>query len=143
MPPPLPRSSTFSPGNSSANAVGLPQPSEARAAAMGISPNSIWVYRSEVMGLPALVVQQLDSQHACVTGAGCGSVTSDGPQQLGPQQDAALSEGAPSTCKAVRAYLALTSCRNCSSLWGTACLCLFLFIENDEKSTVLLSIAFA
>jgi hypothetical protein len=34
--PPLPRSSTFSPGNSSANAVGLPHPSEARAAATGI-----------------------------------------------------------------------------------------------------------
>ena len=35
MPPPLPRSSTVSPGLSSASAVGLPQPSEACTASCG------------------------------------------------------------------------------------------------------------
>src|SRR5215469_15660896 len=117
MPPPLPRSSTFSPGLSSARAVGLPQPSEARAAATGISPNSIWVYKSEVIGLPVLVVQQLDAQQEdeASTETGCGSATSDGPEPLGSQQDAALSCGVPRTCKAARAYRALTSWRNCSS----------------------------
>src|SRR6266566_1450842 len=99
------------------------------------------------MGLPepALVEQQLDSQQedVCETGVGCGAVTSDGPQQLGPQQDAVLSCGVPSTCKAVRAYLALTSCRNCSSLWGTVLISLFLSIHHHEKSTMLLSISFA
>src|SRR5690349_11693220 len=148
MPPPLPRSSTFSPGNSSARAVGLPQPSDARAAAMGISPNSIWLYKSDVMGSPcrASEVQQLASQQeddACETEAGCVSATSDGSQQSDPQQDTALSEGAPSTCKAVRAYLALTSCRNCSSLWGTFFIHLFLYISDYEKSTAPLSLTFA
>ena len=70
-----------------------------------------------------LVVQQLGSQQEDddegSAATGCISVPEDSPQQLGPQQEAAVSEGAPSTCKAVRAYLALTSCRNCSSLLGT------------------------
>ena len=35
MPPPEPRSSTVSPGSSSASAVGLPQPSEASSACSG------------------------------------------------------------------------------------------------------------
>src|SRR6266508_5652509 len=40
MPPPEPRSRTISPGLSSASAVGLPQPSEARTAAVGSAPTS-------------------------------------------------------------------------------------------------------
>lgn len=50
MPPPLPRSSTTSPGFSSASAVGLPQPSEARTAASGTVADSLSLYRSEVIG---------------------------------------------------------------------------------------------
>jgi len=64
-------------------------------------------------------------------------------QQLGSQQDAAPSVGVPSTCKAVRAYLALTSCRNCSSLWGTVLISLVLSIHHYEKSATPLSISFA
>src|SRR5438270_1366045 len=50
MPPPLPRSSTVSPAFNSARAVGLPQPSDARTAALGNSPTCTWSYRSEVIG---------------------------------------------------------------------------------------------
>jgi hypothetical protein len=90
--------------------------------------------------------QQLGSQQdddACDTGVGFGSVASAGPQQLGSQQDAPCCEGAPSTCNAVRAYLALTSCRNCSSLWGTLFIRVFLSISHHEQSTLPFSIAFA
>lgn len=98
------------------------------------------------MGLPepALVEQQLDSQQEDeeATGTGCGAATSDGPQQLGPQQEAVLSEAVPSTCKAVRAYLALTSSRKSSSFWGTVLISFFLSIHSHEKSAAPLSISF-
>src|SRR6185436_14629246 len=48
--PPEPRSSTVSPSWSSANAVGLPQPSDARSAAEGRPWVSPTAYRSRVMG---------------------------------------------------------------------------------------------
>ena len=50
MPPPLPRSSTTSPGFSSASAVGLPQPSEASTAASGSSLFCNSSYNSDVIG---------------------------------------------------------------------------------------------
>ncbi len=58
MPPPEPRSSTTSPGFSSASAVGLPQPSEASTAFSGRLPVSSASYRSRVMG------SGVSSQHA-------------------------------------------------------------------------------
>src|SRR5579884_996043 len=58
MPPPLPRSSTRSPAFNSASAVGLPQPSEARAAAIGNVPSSSLLYKSLVIGSPDAAVQQ-------------------------------------------------------------------------------------
>ena len=95
------------------------------------------------MGLPASVVQQLEVQQEADAGsAAIGCVFSVGPQQLDPQQEAALSVGAPNTCKAVRAYLALTSCRNCSSFEGTFCIDLFLSIVQHEKRSVSFSLAF-
>src|SRR6266516_2993731 len=57
MPPPLPRSSTTSPGESEARAVGLPQPSEAFTASSGSSSTSSPEYRFEVIGEP------LEPQH--------------------------------------------------------------------------------
>src|SRR5581483_8927641 len=50
MPPPEPRSSTTSPSWSSASAVGLPQPSDARTASAGSAAVSPWGYRLEVIG---------------------------------------------------------------------------------------------
>src|SRR6478672_10052523 len=50
MPPPEPRSSTTSPSPRSANAVGLPQPSEARMASFGRQAVSASVYRLDVIG---------------------------------------------------------------------------------------------
>src|SRR5688500_3372273 len=50
IPPPEPRSSTTSPGCSSASAVGLPQPSDASTAASGSDAASVASYRSEVIG---------------------------------------------------------------------------------------------
>ena len=50
MPPPDQRSRTVSPGLRSANAVGLPQPSEASAAVTGSSLFWSASYRSAVMG---------------------------------------------------------------------------------------------
>src|ERR1035438_3937388 len=50
MPPPEPRSSTVSPALSCANAVGLPQPSDARSAFSGTSPAWSASYRFDVMG---------------------------------------------------------------------------------------------
>src|SRR5439155_21470606 len=44
IPPPDPRSSTFSPSCSSATAVGLPHPSEASTAASGSSPRCSTLY---------------------------------------------------------------------------------------------------
>src|SRR3974390_3203943 len=57
MPPPDPRSSTVSPGLSSARAVGFPQPSEASTAADGRSATSSTAYRSLVMTLLVSVPQ--------------------------------------------------------------------------------------
>src|SRR5690349_21916101 len=57
IPPPEPRSSTVSPGASSASAVGLPQPNDASTAAGGNSATSSTAYRSEVMGLLASAPQ--------------------------------------------------------------------------------------
>ena len=50
MPPPLPKSRTVSPGFSSASAVGLPHPSDARTAASGNWLFSLTSYRFEVIG---------------------------------------------------------------------------------------------
>src|SRR5215813_1569022 len=50
MPPPEPRSSTVSPGFSSARAVGLPQPSDAFTAASGKRLFCASSYRSLVIG---------------------------------------------------------------------------------------------
>ena len=62
MPPPEPRSSTVSPGWSSASAVGLPQPSEASTAAEGRSATSSTAYRSLVITL--LVSPAVSQPHA-------------------------------------------------------------------------------
>src|SRR5579871_3455571 len=59
MPPPEPRSRTVSPGLSSASAVGLPQPSEARTACSGIALVSAASYRFDVTGSPS-AVQRLE-----------------------------------------------------------------------------------
>src|SRR5436305_6817452 len=50
MPPPEPRSSTTSPAFSLANAVGLPQPSDAIKASSGICPDCAASYRFVVIG---------------------------------------------------------------------------------------------
>src|SRR5688572_18384400 len=50
MPPPEPRSSTVSPGESAANAVGLPHPNEASSASAGIPSVSAASYRLDVIG---------------------------------------------------------------------------------------------
>src|SRR5256885_3328771 len=50
IPPPDPRSSTISPSCSSANAVGLPQPSEASRAPSGSAAVSAASYRFELTG---------------------------------------------------------------------------------------------
>src|SRR5713101_1912544 len=50
MPPPEPRSSTTSPGDNCASAVGFPQPSEAVTASCGKAAFSLSAYRLEVMG---------------------------------------------------------------------------------------------
>src|SRR5215213_10422009 len=64
MPPPLPRSSTVSPGLSSASAVGLPQPSEAFRASSGTPATSSVAYRSPVIGSAVAVPPQHEgSQH--------------------------------------------------------------------------------
>ena len=58
MPPPEPRSSTISPGFSSASAVGLPQPSEASSASAGIA--AAWRFVVEIRR------DRIGSQHADV-----------------------------------------------------------------------------
>src|SRR5437762_1231668 len=50
IPPPEPRSSTVSPGASSASAVGLPQPRDAATAAFGSAAVSLASYSLEVTG---------------------------------------------------------------------------------------------
>jgi len=50
MPPPDPRSRTFSPGFNSASALGLPQPSDAFNASSGTSPVCPASYRLDVIG---------------------------------------------------------------------------------------------
>src|SRR5690606_29333153 len=70
MPPPLPRSSTTSPGLSSASAVGLPQPSDARTARSGSAAVAASSYRSREIG-------STDSD----------SVDPFDPQHSGPQHD--------------------------------------------------------
>src|SRR6476659_5649869 len=60
MPPPLPRSSTTSPGLSRASAVGLPQPSDASNASSGIWAACSPVYRLAVIGSSAPVQQPDD-----------------------------------------------------------------------------------
>src|ERR1035437_1566382 len=82
MPPPLPRSRTVSPGFSSASAVGLPHPSEARTAASGNWFFSPALYRFEVIGS----VEQHD--------------------EAGPQQAAPLPEA---TRRACWPYFSLTT----------------------------------
>src|SRR5215470_7296854 len=63
MPPPEPRSSTVSPGFSSASAVGLPQPREAAVASAGRPHVSLSAYRLEVMGSHSSR-EDVDPQHA-------------------------------------------------------------------------------
>src|SRR5579871_4710697 len=53
MPPPLPRSSTTSPGLSAASAVGLPQPSDANSAASGMEAASTSSYSPLEMASPS------------------------------------------------------------------------------------------
>src|SRR5215210_3820476 len=59
IPPPLPRSSTVSPAFNRANAVGLPQPSEASNDSCGISLASCAVYRFMLIGSSTPVQQPL------------------------------------------------------------------------------------
>src|SRR5688572_7129164 len=90
MPPPEPRSSTVSPGDSAASAVGLPQPNEANNASAGMP--CVWPasYRSDVIG----------------------SHSSSSPQQLVPQPQLAVF---PSVARRAAApYFALTSSRKAS-----------------------------
>src|SRR6185436_18749995 len=82
MPPPDPRSRTTSPSCSSARAVGLPHPSEARTALAGRPAVSELEYKSELIG-----------SHP------------QGAHPLGPQQSP---RPPPSTCFAASAYLART-----------------------------------
>src|SRR5438105_1815261 len=104
MPPPLPRSSTVSPSESSASAVGLPHPRDASIAVSGISDASFSEYRSFEMGLSAVVQQELADGF-------------DSPQQESPfaavlpQQDPLF----PSrTRMAASPYLCFTSSRTLS-----------------------------
>src|SRR5579859_755027 len=86
---------------------------------------------------PASEVQLLDPQHedeVCRAVPGSVAVISPVPQQPGSQEGTEGSCAAPSTCKAVRAYLALTSFRSCSSLWGTTFISIFLSIQDYERS---------
>src|SRR5215212_4599726 len=53
MPPPLPRSSTSSPGESVASVVGLPHPKEAAPAAWGSPPSSSAEYPPPVQSTPS------------------------------------------------------------------------------------------
>src|SRR5215213_6659713 len=53
MPPPLPRSSTSSPGESVASVVGLPHPKDAAPAAWGSPPSSSAEYPPPVQSTPS------------------------------------------------------------------------------------------
>src|SRR5438270_13371213 len=64
IPPPEPRSSTVSPGLSSARAVGLPQPRDARTAVSGSMLLSDSSYRSLVIGSTSLPEHGDAPQHA-------------------------------------------------------------------------------
>src|SRR5215211_2379509 len=92
MPPPLPRSSTTSPEESVARAVGLPHPSEAAPAAWGRPPSSSAEYPPPVQSTP--------------------SASESRPRSpADPQHE---DDPAPSkTVLAAPAYLSLTRSRNC------------------------------
>src|SRR5262249_34713582 len=73
IPPPEPRSSTVSPGRSSASAVGLPQPRDAATASGGSEAISLSVYRLDVIGSapasasPQALVEQQEASPPATT----------------------------------------------------------------------------
>src|SRR5215212_10906638 len=94
MPPPLPRSSTSSPGESVASVVGLPHPKDAAPAAWGSPPSSSAEYPPPVQSTPSASESRPRS-----------------PAE--PQHD---DDPAPSKAdRAAPAYLSLTRSRNNSS----------------------------
>src|SRR5215212_12024561 len=95
MPPPLPRSSTSSPGESVASVVGLPHPKDAAPAAWGSPPSSSAEYPPPVQSTPSASESRPRS-----------------PAE--PQHEAAPAPS--STVSAAPAYLSLTRSRTSSPI---------------------------
>src|ERR1051326_3447183 len=91
MPPPLPRSSTTSPGAREARAVGLPQPSEAKSAAFGISDTSTSLYK-----LPVILSPQQDWLASVAI-----PPPTLPPQQAAPFPSSTVSAAVPYFCRTI------------------------------------------